>query len=119
MRGLMRSVIYQQGSRDHASARTRNSGIKCERARVRASGESRRRDARPSGGDRPLVAGIGISHPDRVIYPQLGISKLDLARYFEQIAKWMVLHVEGRPLTLLHCPAGLAGACTFLKHAKA
>jgi bifunctional non-homologous end joining protein LigD len=71
------------------------------------------------GGDRPVVAGIGISHPDRVIYPALGISKLDLARYFEQIAEWIVPHVEGRPLTLLHCPTGLAGPCAFLKHAKA
>ena len=41
--------------------------------------------ARASTGERPLVAGVGISHPDRLIYPDLGITKLQLARYYEAI----------------------------------
>ena len=65
------------------------------------------------------VVGVTISHPDRIIYPDLGISKLQLARYYERIADWIVPHVAGRPLTLLHCPAGIAAPCHFLKHAKA
>jgi bifunctional non-homologous end joining protein LigD len=67
----------------------------------------------------PTVAGIRISHPDRLIYPDLGISKIQLARYYEEIAEWIVPHVVGRPLTLVHCPAGLAAPCIYLKHAKA
>jgi bifunctional non-homologous end joining protein LigD len=66
----------------------------------------------------PTVAGIPISHPDRLIYPDQGISKLQLARYYESIADWIVPHVTGRPLTLVHCPAGLAAPCLFMKHAK-
>jgi DNA ligase D-like protein (predicted polymerase) len=69
-------------------------------------------------GDAPVVAGIRISHPDRVIYPDLDISKLQLARYFERIGGWILPHVRGRPLTLVHCPAGLGGPCRFLRHAK-
>jgi bifunctional non-homologous end joining protein LigD len=65
------------------------------------------------------VAGVRISHPDRLIYPDLGISKIQLARYYESIADWIVPHVSGRPLTLVHCPAGLASPCIYLKHAKA
>jgi bifunctional non-homologous end joining protein LigD len=65
-----------------------------------------------------LVAGVRISHPDRVIYPEQGISKLQLAQYYESIAAWIVPHVKGRPLTLVHCPAGLAAPCSYLKHAK-
>ena len=67
----------------------------------------------------PVVAGVRISHPDRLIYPDLGISKVQLAQYYESIADWIVPHVAGRPLTLVHCPAGLAAPCSFLKHAKA
>jgi bifunctional non-homologous end joining protein LigD len=67
----------------------------------------------------PAAAGVTISHPDRLIYPDLGISKIELARYYERIGKWILPHVIGRPLTLLHCPAGLAAPCHFLKHAKA
>jgi bifunctional non-homologous end joining protein LigD len=64
------------------------------------------------------VAGVRISHPDRLIYPDLGISKVQLARYYEEIADWIVPHVAGRPLTLVHCPAGLAAPCIYLKHGK-
>lgn len=64
------------------------------------------------------VSGVRISHPDRLIYPAQGISKIQLARYYEQIDDWIVPHVEGRPLTLVHCPAGLAAPCHYLKHAK-
>lgn len=67
----------------------------------------------------PTVAGVQISHPDRLIYPDLEISKIDLAQYYERIAEWVVPHVAGRPLTLVHCPAGVAGPCHFMKHAKA
>ena len=54
-----------------------------------------------------------------MIYPDLEISKIQFARYFEGIADWIVPHVAGRPLTLVHCPAGIAAPCHFLKHAKA
>ena len=47
------------------------------------------------------------------------MSKIEFARYFERIADWIVPHVAGRPLTLVHCPAGIAAPCHFLKHAKA
>jgi bifunctional non-homologous end joining protein LigD len=67
----------------------------------------------------PVVAGIRVSHPDRLIYPDLGLSKVQLARYYETIGDWILPHVRGRPLTLKHCPAGIAGPCVFLRHAKA
>ena len=72
-----------------------------------------------SNSNAPTVAGVRISHPDRVIYPDLGISKLQLAQYYERIGDWILPHVAGRPLTLVHCPTGVAGACHYLKHAKA
>jgi bifunctional non-homologous end joining protein LigD len=64
------------------------------------------------------VVGVRISHPDRLIYPELRISRIQLARYYERIADWIVPHVAGRPLTLVHCPAGLAAPCHFVKHAR-
>jgi bifunctional non-homologous end joining protein LigD len=69
--------------------------------------------------DGSVVAGIRVSHPDRLIYPELGFSKVQLARYYETIGDWILPHVGGRPLTLKHCPAGVAGPCVFLRHAKA
>jgi bifunctional non-homologous end joining protein LigD len=67
----------------------------------------------------PVVAGIRISHPQRLIYPELSLSKLDLVHYYQDIGDWIVPHVQRRPLTLVHCPEGVGGACAYMKHAKA
>jgi bifunctional non-homologous end joining protein LigD len=67
---------------------------------------------------RETIAGVQISHPDRVLYPDLELTKLDVARYFQSVAEWIVPHVAGRPLTLVRCPEGLRGECFFMKHSK-
>jgi bifunctional non-homologous end joining protein LigD len=64
------------------------------------------------------VAGIRISRPDRPVFAELGIAKIDLARYFEAVAPRMVGHVGGRPLTLVWCPEGVAGGCRFMRHQR-
>ena len=65
------------------------------------------------------VAGVRLSHPDRVIYPDSGITKRQIARYYERIESWILPHVESRPLTLVHCPEGIGSQCRYLKHASA
>ena len=80
-----------------------------------------RRDAARSSnvaaGTRPVVAGVALSHPERVLYPDDGITKLDVARYYEDVAEWIVPHVAGRPLTLVRCPSGL-DSCFYMKHTR-
>ena len=73
----------------------------------------------PAGGTTASVAGVRLSHPDRLIYPDLGISKRELAEYYAAIGHWMLPHIHGRPLTLVHCPEGVGGPCRYLRHAKA
>jgi len=65
-----------------------------------------------------VVADVSISHPDRILYPGLKLSKIDVARYYESIKDWIVPHVAGRPLTLVRCPEGISGECFFMKHSK-
>jgi bifunctional non-homologous end joining protein LigD len=74
---------------------------------------------------RPQIAGVGISHPDRVLFPAVPATKLDLAKYYEAIARWILPHLADRPLTLVRCPQGIPadGArpgvdCFFMKHSK-
>jgi bifunctional non-homologous end joining protein LigD len=101
---------------------TKATGSGTRRTPVRRVSATRRKvTPKPPTADPGMstVAGVRISHPDRLIYPDLGISKIQLARYYEEIADWIVRHVAGRPLTLVHCPAGLAAPCIYLKHAKA
>jgi bifunctional non-homologous end joining protein LigD len=71
---------------------------------------------RSPGGAQTQVAGVRLTNPDRVMYPDQGLTKLDLARYYESIADWVLPHVEGRPTTLVRCPEGLAEPCFYQKH---
>jgi bifunctional non-homologous end joining protein LigD len=74
---------------------------------------------------RPIVASVGISHPERIVFPATGATKLDVARYYEAIAPWILPHLTDRPLTLVRCPNGVsAGAakrgpdCFYMKHSN-
>lgn len=66
----------------------------------------------------PTVQGVSISHPERVFWPDLGATKLALARYYDAVADWMLPHVVGRPLTLVRCEKGVAGPCVFMRHSR-
>jgi bifunctional non-homologous end joining protein LigD len=52
------------------------------------------------------IAGILLTNPDKVLYPEAGLTKLDLARFYERIGDWIVPHFEQRPLTLVRHPNG-------------
>jgi bifunctional non-homologous end joining protein LigD len=63
-----------------------------------------------------VVAGVRLTHPDRVLYPARGMTKQDLARFYESIADWVLPHLRGRPLTLVRCPEGQGKECFYMKH---
>jgi bifunctional non-homologous end joining protein LigD len=67
----------------------------------------------------PDAASVRITHPERVVYPQDGITKGDLADYYRFVADWMMPHIADRPLSLVRCPAGTADDCFFQKHPSA
>jgi bifunctional non-homologous end joining protein LigD len=48
-----------------------------------------------------------ITHPDKVLFPDDGITKGDLASYYEAIAPLMLPHLAGRPVTMERYPAGI------------
>src|SRR5689334_15197030 len=63
------------------------------------------------------AGGVRLSHPDRVLYPEQGITKRDLAQYYLAVAKWMLPHAARRPISLVRCPAGRQKQCFFQRHA--
>lgn len=66
--------------------------------------------------ERPAAA-PRLTHPERVLYPGIGITKLDLARYYEAAAGRMLPHIAGRPLALVRCPGGVGKPCFYQKNA--
>jgi bifunctional non-homologous end joining protein LigD len=60
--------------------------------------------------------GVRLTNPDRVIYPEPGITKLELAEYCIAVADRLLPHVAGRPLSIVRCPRGLTAKCFYQKH---
>jgi bifunctional non-homologous end joining protein LigD len=64
------------------------------------------------------IAGVRITHPDRVLYPGQGITKQELIEYYLKVADRMLPHIVGRPISLVRCPRGAEKDCFFQKHAN-
>jgi len=71
-----------------------------------------------------LPKGFRLTHPERVLWPDVagGFTKLQLVRYYQAVAEFVLPHVAGRPLSLFRCPDGMPAdpkakpACFFMKH---
>ena len=66
-----------------------------------------------------LPAQLRVSHPERVIDPGSGTTKIDLVRYYAQAAPLMMEHLRERPVALLRAPQGIRRAMFFQKHVQA
>lgn len=60
---------------------------------------------------------VKLTHPDRVYWPDAGVTKEGLADYYAEVWRHIAPHVVGRPLALLRCPEGITGQQFFQKHA--
>jgi bifunctional non-homologous end joining protein LigD len=64
-----------------------------------------------------IVEGVRLSNPDKVLYPEQGITKAELAEYYLAVADRMLPHVAYRPVTMVRCPTGAEKKCFYQRHA--
>jgi bifunctional non-homologous end joining protein LigD len=74
-----------------------------------------RLEALQTASGKPEVAGVVISHPDRLVYPGDQITKMEVAGYYERIGDLMLPFVSNRPLAVIRAPEGITGETFFQK----
>ena len=62
------------------------------------------------------ISGFRLTHPERVLWEDQGITKEGLAEFYAGIAEWVLPHVTGRVLSLVRCPSGTSDKCFYAKH---
>ncbi|MFC1459727.1 non-homologous end-joining DNA ligase [Microvirga arabica] len=65
------------------------------------------------------VAGVPLTHPDRVLWEDQGLTKQELAEFYLDIGEWLLPHLASRPLTLIRCPGGTQKKCFVQRHSWA
>jgi bifunctional non-homologous end joining protein LigD len=80
----------------------------------RAEADAMVRNTRKS--DDPVFDGVTLSSPDKVLYPDVGLTKLDIAKYYEIVAPYMLPYVVKRPISLVRCPEGVGKETFFQRH---
>jgi bifunctional non-homologous end joining protein LigD len=94
-----------------------------ERPRTLEQGTEPAKSAKPeksarSKGGKPVVADVPISNPQRVVDPDSGTTKLQLAEFYAGIADWLLPYLANRPVSLVRAPDGVGGEQFFQKHAE-
>lgn len=62
------------------------------------------------------VHGQRLTSPEKLLWPEAGLTKLDLANYYDEFGEQLLPFVKGRPLSIVRCPEGHTGECFFQKH---
>ena len=88
-----------------------------EHPTIRMKSPSSDTDVAPRARDGSMMfKGLRLTHPDRVLYPDAALTKLDLARYYQAVADRALPNLVHRPLTLVRCPDGQGKPCFYQKH---
>ena len=97
-----------------AAAATRGQAIR------RSGGAATAKGRQPAGAQRgDTVADVRLTHPDRVYWPDNGVTKKQLAEYYASVWDWIKPRILGRALSLVRAPGGIKGETFFQKHIAA
>ena len=87
-----------------------------EKSSTDANGKSPARIKSPGKSSANSVADVTITHPEKVLYKQSGITKGDVAQYYQEVAGRMLPYLEKRIISAVRCPGGIEHACFYKKH---
>jgi bifunctional non-homologous end joining protein LigD len=111
---LVCEVEYRGLTADRLVRQAAFKGLREDRPAIEIVLETPPATSRP---DRTKQIREHLTHPERILWPDAGVTKEGLAEFYSDIADWILPHISGRVLSLLRCPAGASEKCFFAKHA--
>jgi bifunctional non-homologous end joining protein LigD len=113
------SASPRQAPRRAAAKATTGGAKRSRRAAGTKAQVAVAKSARVARNSSKQVSAVRFTNPDRVYWPDVGVTKQDLADYYTSVWDWMAPHIVDVPLSLVRCPDGTKGECFFQKHASA
>ncbi|MBX3619628.1 MAG: DNA ligase D [Rhizobacter sp.] len=91
-------------------------GLRSDKPAAHITKEVARHVAKPAA--KALPAKLRVTHAERVVDPQSGVTKGQLVEFYAAVAELMLPHLKSRPVSLLRAPDGVGGELFFQKHAE-
>ncbi len=63
-----------------------------------------------------ILQRVKVTSPERVLFPDCRVTKLDLIAYLLQVSRWMLPHIQDRLVSVVRCPHGITGETFFQRH---
>ncbi|MGO4474790.1 DNA ligase D [Massilia sp. 2TAF26] len=109
-----RSVVREQAKHVQETAKPAPRTRAAVKAAPKAKAEARADKAEPA--DSSLPAKFKVTHGERVMDKESGVTKLELVEYYALVGELMMPHLKGRPVSLVRAPEGVGGELFFQKH---
>jgi len=114
-REVRREALLSVG-RDTVTIKATHGSRNVKAAKVSTPRGSAKADSKAKTHSESEHAAVRLTHPDKVIDPESGLTKQQLADYYWAVAEHILPHIANRPLSLVRCPEGSTGPCFFQKH---
>jgi bifunctional non-homologous end joining protein LigD len=114
-----REVVREAAAESAAAVRKSKIVTKATASAKRTAKRSLAATPVTRGARNDAVGNVHLTHPERVYWPDAGVTKRDLAEYYVSVWDWMKPHILDRAVSLVRAPEGIEGETFFQKHIAA
>jgi bifunctional non-homologous end joining protein LigD len=105
-----------RGSRGEVAAKTVEARAVGDEEPAVAGARAAKVGTKAAAGSGGTAVPVRLTHPEKVLDPESGLTKRQLAEFYWAVAERMLPHIAGRPLSLVRCPEGAGKPCFYQKH---
>lgn len=108
---LVAEIQFAEWTEDHKLRHPSFKGLRMDKDVEEVIEETVNKKSQPI-----IIDGLEITHPDKILYEDPEITKLDVIRYYQEVSERMLPYVGNRILSVVRCPRGISEGCFFMKH---